>query len=138
MFMIILSWNVRGIGESTKRAGKKDFCHIHNIDVVCLQETKTDKMDISIIRSTGGSYIWENKCAVGSSGGLLIGWKQQFWIKHDVKIGEFSLTVILESVNKDFKWAISNVYGPHNCADRMVLWHELYDFRAVLDNCRRF
>lgn len=46
--MIILTWNVRGLGEQTKRFGVRDFRQLNFVDIVCLQETKSILIVISL------------------------------------------------------------------------------------------
>lgn len=43
------------------------------------------------------------------------------------------LLLLQESVNREFTWAISNIYGPHNVEERQVLWQELKIFRSSYD-----
>ena len=53
MKLKILSWNVRGINNLDKRKLIKAFIKSHRVDVVCIQETKIQNMDSSIVRSLG-------------------------------------------------------------------------------------
>jgi len=56
--MIILTWNVMGLGDQIKRAGVKDFC-IYKIDVMCFQESNLVSLSDSFLRSLGYSQIIE-------------------------------------------------------------------------------
>ena len=47
----ILSWNVRGANNDTKRSLLKAFIKLQKADVVCLQETKIKKVMDGLIRS---------------------------------------------------------------------------------------
>ena len=51
MKLKILSWNVRGINNLDKRKLIKAFIKSQRVDVVCIQETKIQNMDNSIVRS---------------------------------------------------------------------------------------
>ena len=51
MKLRILSWNVRGADEVTKRKVIKVFMKSQKVDVVCLQETKLKGISRGIIRS---------------------------------------------------------------------------------------
>ena len=51
MKLKILSWNVRGINNLDKRKLIKAFIKSQRVDVVCIQETKIQNMDSSIVRS---------------------------------------------------------------------------------------
>jgi len=72
--MIILSWNVRGLGESVKRAGVRDFCLLHHADIMCFQETKLEEVCGVIMKSLAVSQdtTWTYLAAVGS---LLVDYK---------------------------------------------------------------
>lgn len=54
--------------------------------------------------------------------------KSHEWQKIDMNISRLSLSVMLESVNKDFKWVITNIYGLHTNEERQILWQELKQF----------
>lgn len=114
--MIILTWNVRGLGDHIKRGGVKNFCQLNKVDILYIQESKLDNSNEFIFRSLDDSFIndWVVKDATGSSGRLMIGWKCQFGKKLRAESATFCLMVVLESVNKEIVWAISNTYGPHN------------------------
>ena len=53
MKLKILSWNVRAINNLDKRKLIKAFIKSQRVDVVCIQETKIQNMDSSIVRSLG-------------------------------------------------------------------------------------
>ena len=53
MKLKILSWNVRGINNLDKRKLIKAFIKSQRVDVVCIQETKIQNMDSSIVCSLG-------------------------------------------------------------------------------------
>ena len=55
--MNILTWNVRGLGDTNKRAGVRFFLVLNKISVVCLQETKSCTVSKQTLRSIGGSGI---------------------------------------------------------------------------------
>ena len=53
MKLKIMSWNVRAINNLDKRKLIKAFIKSQRVDVVCIQETKIQNMDSSIVRSLG-------------------------------------------------------------------------------------
>ena len=53
MKLKILSWNVRAINNLDKRKLIKAFIKSQRVDVVCIQETKIQNIDSSIVRSLG-------------------------------------------------------------------------------------
>lgn len=74
--MKILSYNIRGIGNSVKSKDVREFIRTHNIDVCCLQETKTESVKESLINSLfgGGKLGWIARDSIGRSGGILTMW----------------------------------------------------------------
>ena len=57
MKLKILSWNVRGVNDPDKRKVIKNFIRIHRVDMVCLQETKVQEMNIDMVRSLGVGHF---------------------------------------------------------------------------------
>ena len=72
----ILSWNVRGANDVTKRKVIKAFIKMQRVDVVCLQETKFKEVSSGLIRSLGvGRFLdWAALRAEGAFGGIVIFW----------------------------------------------------------------
>ena len=70
----ILSWNVRGANDSSKRKVIKTFIRNQRVDLLCIQETKVQCMMDSIARSIGsGRFLgWKAVNAEGASGGIFI------------------------------------------------------------------
>ena len=42
----IISWNVRGVNDPDKRRVIKSFLRSNRVDLVCLQETKVQQMNM--------------------------------------------------------------------------------------------
>ena len=74
MKMKILSWNVRGANDSSKRKVIKTFIRNQRVDLICIQETKIQAMSDSIVRSIGsGRFLgWKAVNVEGASGGIFI------------------------------------------------------------------
>jgi hypothetical protein len=67
-------------------------------------------------------------CALGShgaSGGILLMWDRRVVEKVEAWEGSYAIACSFRSVNDDFKWAFTGVYGPNMDNDRLVLWDEL-------------
>ncbi|RVW43663.1 hypothetical protein CK203_080464 [Vitis vinifera] len=75
----ILSWNVRGANDSSKRKVIKTFIRNQRVDLICIQETKMQLMTDSIARSLGsGRFLdWKAVNAEGASGGIFICWDRR-------------------------------------------------------------
>ena len=57
--MIILDWNIRGLGDFDKKAKVLDFIYLFGFSIVALQETKLESPSFHLIRSIGGTWIQE-------------------------------------------------------------------------------
>ena len=53
MKLRILSWNVRGVNDSSKRKVVKAVIRSQRVDLFCLQETKIQAMSEGVVRSLG-------------------------------------------------------------------------------------
>lgn len=49
MKLKLLSWNVRGAKDNTKRKVIKALIWAQRVDLVCLQETKIQEMSIGVV-----------------------------------------------------------------------------------------
>lgn len=54
MKLKIILWSVRGLNEKEKRLREKNYLGGIGADLVCLQETKLNGVDMRIIRSLWG------------------------------------------------------------------------------------
>ncbi|KAK1283076.1 hypothetical protein QJS10_CPB21g01093 [Acorus calamus] len=73
------------------------------------------------------------KASVGASGGILLAWDDIRWKKIDVKVGGFSVSVILEDLSFARCWMWTGVYGPVADEAREALWQELSLIRGTWD-----
>jgi len=73
--MKILTWNTRGLGDRSKRMVIKRSLKRLNPDLVLIQETKKDSIDINIIKELWSSKDigWAFVEAIGRSGGIYVG-----------------------------------------------------------------
>jgi len=55
--MLIISWNVKGLGYPQKRSHIHDFLKMYVIDIVLLQETQVAFPSNSFLRSIGNSSL---------------------------------------------------------------------------------
>ena len=89
MKLKLLSWNVRGLNYPKKREILRNWLCNWKVDVVCLQETKLDKVDWRLIQSIWGNrYVaWEVLNAVNTAGGVLLLWDKQVLELIDSTVG---------------------------------------------------
>jgi len=106
----VLSWNVRGLNDSAKRASLRNSLRDWNCDLVCLQETKLGDIELSDVRSIWGIQH------VGFSVTLHL---------ISSSSGEFSVTCFLQMRDGSPSWAFTGVYGPQARVDKLRMLEEL-------------
>lgn len=52
----------------------------------------------------------------------------------DIQVGTFSISCMMESLQEDFKWCFTGIYGPHTSPKREELWHEIAGIRGIWDS----
>ncbi len=131
MQLKLLSWNVRGVNNTQKREVIRNFLRDWRCNVVCLQETKIDCMDIRMVRSLWGNQFvdWLALDAINTAGGVLLMWDTRVVERVDSVVGISSVTCSLKGLVDGFDWVCSGVYGPHSADGRRGLWEELSGVR---------
>ena len=106
----ILSWNVRGVNDSDKTKVIKNLIRTNRVDLVCLQETKVQDMNIEMVRSLGvGRFLkWIALNAEGSAGGILLFWDKRRINMVDYMVGSFSVSCLLKMAEDGFQWDFTN------------------------------
>ena len=91
--MIILAWNIKGLGSCHKRREVRNVVRRFKGDFIILCATKLVSPSPTLLRSIGGGRLnkWEILPSHGASGGIIIGWNSAFCAKVDQCLGSFSL-----------------------------------------------
>jgi exonuclease III len=91
----VLTWNVRGINSAWKWVPVKNKIADASCDIVCLQETKKENVDLSFIRKICPQALdaFEFLPSTGASGGILIAWKSSVFDGAKIFNNEFALSV---------------------------------------------
>lgn len=81
----------------SKRYLVKDFFTLHHADICCIQESKLNVVDNSIWRSIGRARLDQLAYtpALGSAGGLIMGWNGALFEDHIIHQGPFCLSIDL-------------------------------------------
>ena len=131
MKLKLLTWNVRGLNDPKKWVVLKNWMRKWKVDIVCLQETKLDKVDGRVIHSIWGNRFagWEVLNAVNTASGVLLLWDKQVVDRVDSKVGMFSVSCCWKSLVDGFEWVGTGVYGLNRDDSRSELWAELSEVR---------
>lgn len=83
------SYNIRGIGGQAKNKDVKQLISNQKLDMLCLQDTKTDSFTRNVCVAMWGDeeVEWVSKPAVGSSGGILTMWNRSVFSLHATWLG---------------------------------------------------
>ncbi|RVW35575.1 Transposon TX1 uncharacterized 149 kDa protein [Vitis vinifera] len=136
MKLRILSWNVRGANDSSKRRVIKAVIRSQRVDLFCLQETKIQTLSEGLVRSLG-SGRWSNWAALdalGSAGGILVCWDKRSLEVMETEVGKFSVSCRIRNVEDGMTWIFTGVYGPFSKEDRDCLWEELGAIRGLWED----
>lgn len=127
--MNIMSLNMRGLGDNSKRKRLAKIINSGNFDLVCLQETKREFIEDYVVENMWGNQLidWIALPSSGLSGGLLMMWKRGLWVVKSNFSGHGFIGVCVEFKSKLFFFV--NVYAPCNTAGRRLLWETLYNLK---------
>ncbi|RVW16145.1 hypothetical protein CK203_074270 [Vitis vinifera] len=106
MKLRLVSWNVRGANDSSKRKVIKAMIRSQRADLVCIQEMKIQTMTEGVVRSLGsGRFLdWGAMGAQGSTGGILVCWDKRSLELLEMEVGNFSISCRLKNVEDEMVW----------------------------------
>ena len=127
-----MSWNVRGVNDPDRREIIRNVIRHHRANLVCLQETKVQKMTTVVARSlgVGRNYDWRVLEAEGTTGGILLFWDKKIMELVDSETGLFSISCLFKMGEGGVLWMFSGVYGPVERNLKEIFWEELGSIRG--------
>ncbi|XP_073116181.1 uncharacterized protein [Elaeis guineensis] len=133
--MTLLTWNIRGLGERPKRRIVKDFLDMNHCGVIGLRKTKLENPSTVLLKSISGGKIsrWLLCNAVGSAGGIFVGWDGAKFDLIKDRIEKFSITTHWFDRSRDFAWSFTCVYGPTDRNLKKSFWKELTEIHSSLN-----
>ncbi|XP_068639427.1 uncharacterized protein [Aristolochia californica] len=110
--MIIISWNLRGIGSVRRRASIWDLLPSTKANVAIFQETKSTSLPLGYIRELWPlkELGWISVDVIGSAGGILM-----VWDSNTIEVLDRCWNI----------WCLVGVYGPTRCHERHLFWDDL-------------
>jgi exonuclease III len=107
----IVCWNVSCLGDPTKCDLVKDTLKVYKDCILCLQETKLNKILFSKLYSfLPNSYSNHTMVPTGSRRGTLTAWNSSLSLNYVYDLN-FSNTIVLTN-NLGFQFMLTNIYGP--------------------------
>jgi exonuclease III len=124
----IISWNVRGANSIARQQEIKQLISVCKPDLICLQETKLQVVNISMIRNTLGLDFNNNFVflpADGTRGGILIAARTSFLLLQNSFTTNHSIIVSLVDNKCNRTWMVTGVYGPQGELEKKMFIREL-------------
>lgn len=124
--MVIISWNVQGLGRPLTFQILRGLCITHRPLVVFLMESKNKRETLERFRRKlqfpNGCYVDPN----GLSGGLALWWKEEVAV--DVRFRSKNLMrCIIKWPAIPSSWLCSFIYAPPIAKDRRDFWDQIRD-----------
>ncbi|XP_026396204.1 uncharacterized protein LOC113290825 [Papaver somniferum] len=131
---ILMKEDVDGLGSFDPEEAT-DNSRLHKDDEQIEAESKTEKVDDCLIRSLWGSnrYNYIYLSSEGSSGGIIVMWKEGIVHMEDQLIGAFSVSIKFRNASDNFVWLFTSVYGASDSGYYNQFWQELRDIRILFD-----
>ncbi|KAL4203772.1 hypothetical protein AMTRI_Chr01g105560 [Amborella trichopoda] len=131
--MKLITWNIRGFGQQSKKNAVKDLSLKHSPTILALVETKLPEPIVQLIRQIWGKKPtqWVALLANGASGGIWVLWNPLEHTLSSSFLGEFFVTILLSSIPDGFPWKFTAVYGPNSSSLRHNFWSELHHVAAL-------
>ncbi|MCH92576.1 cytochrome P450, partial [Trifolium medium] len=119
-----------GLGAGEKRREIRRLISESKVDILCLQESKLEVVDIGLIRFLWGSEEVDFSfiSSVGASGGIITIWNPRV-VHVWYSMAKASCLIISgQFISNNVNFFLANVYAPCNDADRVLLWNDLSAF----------
>lgn len=133
--MIVLSWNIRGLGARIKRSSLRKLISSKNPAFVFIQETKMENIEKKVIRTCwrADNLLWASSPSRGNSGGLLSIWSPDFFKVESHRIDQNWIALCGCIISKDFRCILINIYNPCSVELRKKIWCDIEEYRYSLD-----
>ena len=125
--MIILSYNVRGLGRGVKWPGIRRLVREHHIDMLCIQETKKESVERSMCQVLWGDsgFSWESYPSSNAAGGILCIWNEKSF-KVERRISGAGVIMVTGKWGQESQPRhIINIYSPCSLQDKRLLWERI-------------
>lgn len=128
--MIILSWNIRGLGARVKKSLLRKLIRTHEPFLVFIQESNTENCTQKLINSfwNDPKISWAASPSTGLSGGIISLWNNSHFSSKEVKIQKNWVALKGFIKNNTWECTLINIYGPCNVEGRKEVWMDIINF----------
>ena len=124
--MNVVSWNCRGLGNSSKVEVVKDHVRMDSPDVLLLQETKNEEGNLlSLRKQNSKKNAGKVVSARGSSGGLATLWTEDLFSLENSFVTQYWIFTELQHTSSNISLVIFNLYVPINSQEKRECWNSL-------------
>ena len=127
--MWVLSANVRGLNGTGRRDAVRDLASDASATIVCLQETKLQNVDRSVVVDTLGLAFADNFVSLpadGTKGGIILAASSDFFSLTPAGATTNTISATITDREDGSTWGITGVYGPQGDADKYAFIEELH------------
>lgn len=127
VIMIDASWNIRGLNKTGRMKCIADFIRMNNLDFVGFQETKKKEVFCdNFLISAGKDFTWNFIPVRGTTGGILVGFKDSSFEIVIWKYLEYSAIATVKNNVDNFIWRLIVVYGSPYDETKMEFIDEIH------------
>lgn len=125
--LTMISWNIRGINNSTARRNLQTLLRIHNPIFLFLQESKCASLTESIKDFLWSlqEHSWIFSPAIGQSGGLIISWNRMHFSLSSSQVNKSWIWIRGKLSNSSDYINCINIYSPNELHDKKELWRDM-------------
>ena len=128
----IVSLNVRGMKNKTKR--KSLLLHFKNnkYDIICLQESHLTTSDVNLLKREWGGRVYHNEGTSRSRGEVILISKH---FKGEVQVEERHERILIVGVqNESFSFFLANIYAPNSSKENILFFQNLTEKLQKYEN----
>nr|GEU58684.1 RNA-directed DNA polymerase, eukaryota, reverse transcriptase zinc-binding domain protein [Tanacetum cinerariifolium] len=123
----VMGYNMDGLAQKAKKDWVKKLCGKNKVNILALQETKMENMDLLCVKSCWGNMTFDyvHSDSVGNSGGILCIWDPNAFRKDSVTWSDYFILVRGVWRQNEMDFLIVVVYASHDAKEKMMLWDYL-------------
>jgi hypothetical protein len=131
--MIVLSFNVRGLGGLVKRKRVRELVREQRVDFLAIQETKLELITDKLCYSLWGDNDceWAFLPSIGNSGGILSIWRKSVSKLIHSFVGNGFVGVCVDWGIHNKRCFIVNIYSKCNLLAKRAMWESIGAVRHV-------
>jgi hypothetical protein len=126
--MRAIFWSIRGLNQPSRKNSLSSLIRKNQVDFVGVMETKKEVILPNFLDSLASpvQFVWHLLHAVGTTGGVLVGFRDDFCEVLNVTHLRFSLDCVIRLRQEDLVMKVVVVYGAPYDEGKLVFIDELH------------